>query len=56
LLLGFAALFGTWVSFIFPLVFLMVANFWYIPVEEKNMAKVFGDDYLTYRSKVRRWI
>src|SRR5687767_2483330 len=56
LLLGFAALFGTWVSFIFPLLFLIVANFWYIPIEEKNMTKIFGNAYRSYRSKVKRWI
>jgi protein-S-isoprenylcysteine O-methyltransferase Ste14 len=56
LLTGAAFLFGTLLSFLFPVIFFLVANFWYIPFEENNMQRIFGDDYLRYKSRVRRWI
>ena len=55
-LLGAATLFGN-VAAIIPVVFFfLLSNFWYIPFEEKNLEKFFGDSYLTYKSHVRRWI
>jgi protein-S-isoprenylcysteine O-methyltransferase Ste14 len=56
LLGGAAVLFGTLLSFLFPLTFFMIANFWYIPFEEKSMLEIFGDDYRNYKARVRRWI
>lgn len=38
------------------LVFLMAAEHWYIPFEEKRMAEQFGEDYRVYRGRVRRWL
>tara|TARA_B100000497_G_C7611292_1_gene367110 strand:+ start:295 stop:738 length:444 start_codon:yes stop_codon:yes gene_type:complete len=55
-LLDAATLFGN-VAAIIPVVFFfLLSNFWYIPFEEKNLEKFFGDSYLTYKSHVRRWI
>jgi protein-S-isoprenylcysteine O-methyltransferase Ste14 len=56
LLCGSAFVFGTPLSFLFPVIFFVVANFWYIPFEENNMQQIFGEDYQNYRSRVRRWI
>ncbi len=56
LLLGLAVLYGTALSFIFPLVYFAVANRWYIPFEEERMAEVFGDEFIAYKVKVRRWL
>ena len=39
-----------------PLAFFAIANWWYIPIEEDNMAATFGEDYLSYKTRVRRWI
>ena len=39
-----------------PLVFIAVANTWYIPFEERRLHKAFGPDYEAYRSATRRWI
>jgi protein-S-isoprenylcysteine O-methyltransferase Ste14 len=38
-----------------PVLFFLFANFWYIP-HEKKAAEHFGDPYLEYRKKVRRWL
>jgi len=55
-LLGIAILLGSVSSFIPVIGFFLVANFWYIPFEEKNMKMVFGQSYLFYCRGVRRWL
>ena len=55
-LLGVAFLFGSLTTLIPVLFFFLVANFWYIPFEEKNMQMVFGQSYSFYCRKVRRWL
>ena len=47
-LLGVAINHGTVSTFIPPTIF--------IPIEEKNLTNVFGEEYLVYKQKVRRWI
>ncbi len=56
ILLGMALLLGSIVSLFFPLLFFCVANWWYIPFEEKRMAITFGGEYKAYKSRVRRWV
>lgn len=57
LLLTAAAFYvNTWCALTVPLVFFLLANFWYIPHEEQEMRRVFGVAYDTYASRVRRWI
>lgn len=36
--------------------FVVLADRWYIPFEERAMRRRFGDDYERYRRRVRRWI
>jgi protein-S-isoprenylcysteine O-methyltransferase Ste14 len=55
-LLGIALLFGNLSALIPVLLFFLVANFWYIPFEEKNMEMVFGQTYRFYKRRVRRWL
>lgn len=55
-LVGVAALFGSLIAFISPIVFFIVINFILIPLEEKLMEKTFGKKYLEYKKRVRRWI
>jgi protein-S-isoprenylcysteine O-methyltransferase Ste14 len=38
------------------LVFQIGINGFYIPMEERNMESAFGQQYLDYKKKVRRWI
>jgi len=56
ILLGETILLGSLFSFIFPVVFVILMNMIFIPMEEKNLEIVFGEKYLDYKKKVRRWI
>lgn len=56
ILLGETILLGSLFTFIFPVVFVFLMNMIYIPVEEKNLEAAFGEKYLDYKKKVRRWI
>ncbi|MCG7540197.1 isoprenylcysteine carboxylmethyltransferase family protein [Pseudoalteromonas sp. CO348] len=56
-LLGYAVLIGgAFVSFLFVIAFLLIADRWYIQFEEKMMEQTFGDAYLRYQRRVRRWL
>lgn len=55
-LLGVAILTGSLITFIFPVLFIILTDKLVIPIEEKNMKKKFGKKYLDYKKKVRRWI
>lgn len=54
-LLGGAMLAGYPAAFVAPVVFVLLARFWYIPFEEKAAAQVFGEQYDAYRAATRRW-
>jgi len=56
ILFGVAFLYGTLITFIFPILFLILIEILFVPTEEKNMEKNFGKKYLEYKKKVRRWI
>lgn len=55
-LIGASVISGSIIAFIFPIIFLIIIDWFFIPTEEKNMEKKFGKRYLEYKSKVRRWI
>lgn len=55
-LLGFAAYFGNYLSFLSPLIFFLIINYYFVPREEKLMESLFGRKYLDYKKKVRRWV
>ena len=61
--LGFAgALFGAAIALncltglIVALVFILIADRWYIRFEEKTMSETFGAAYADYCAQTRRWI
>ena len=54
-LVGLAILLQAATVWVGPVIFFIVANSWYIPVEERNAAEAFGEAYLEYKKKVRRW-
>ena len=56
ILLGVAVLLGTLVTFAFPVLFVMLIGFLIIPGEERNLEKIFGEQYREYKKRVRRWI
>ena len=55
-LLGISIYFGNLLAFISPVIFFLAMSLFYIPREEKLMEQIFGEKYLDYKSKVRRWI
>jgi len=55
-LIGLAVLLGSLSVFIFPLLFFLLANFLFIPIEEKDMVQKLGDPYIAYKQRVRRWL
>ncbi|MCD6583730.1 MAG: isoprenylcysteine carboxylmethyltransferase family protein [Candidatus Omnitrophica bacterium] len=56
ILLGVAVFLGSLISFVFPIIFVMIMEKLFIPMEEKNLEKEFGDKYIAYKKRVRRWI
>lgn len=55
-LMGVWLLFGSLTPSLGVLIFASVANYWYIPFEERRCEEIFGEDYLAYRHRVRRWL
>ena len=55
-LLGAAIYFGNALSFLSPIIFFLVINYYFVPFEEKLLENIFGKKYLDYKKKVRRWI
>lgn len=56
ILLGVAIILGSIITFLFPILFVILMEFIFIPFEEKNLDRIFGRDYSDYKKKVRRWI
>jgi protein-S-isoprenylcysteine O-methyltransferase Ste14 len=55
-LIGLAMLLGSLIAFVFPAIFFMLANFYVIPLEERNMEQVFRRQFVEYKQHVRRWL
>lgn len=55
-LFGVSILLGSLITFIFPIIFIILTNIFTIPIEEKNLEKKFGKRYTDYKERVRRWI
>jgi protein-S-isoprenylcysteine O-methyltransferase Ste14 len=55
-LTGLAVLLGTLTPPIVVLLFFIITDRWYITFEEEAMQRKFGDLYLNYQRRVRRWI
>ena len=56
ILAGLSLILNNWISFICTLIFFLFMHFMFIPFEEERLYKTFGDDYLEYKKKVRKWI
>lgn len=56
ILLGIAIFLGSLITFVFPVVLLLIMDKFYIPFEERKLEGIFGDEYLKYKQKVRKWI
>lgn len=56
ILIGSAMLYNCLSAFIIPILFMIsIKNIW-IDYEEAKLKKIFGQEYLNYQKKVRRWI
>ncbi len=56
LLTGVACILGSISTIAGPLAFFILANYWYIPLEERAMALKFGSEYSEYQRSVPRWL
>jgi protein-S-isoprenylcysteine O-methyltransferase Ste14 len=54
--LGAALMAGTWIMWLVPVVVFLLDQFIIIPFEEGSMERAYGDAYLDYKARVRRWI
>jgi len=48
--------FGTWFGIIISLFFILLINILQIIPEEEALLQIFGEEYIEYKKKVRRWI
>ena len=55
-LIGLCILLGSLITFIFPIIFFIILEKLFIPIEEESMKRTFGNYYIKYKNKVRRWI
>jgi protein-S-isoprenylcysteine O-methyltransferase Ste14 len=55
-LLGIALLCASYINFLFPPLFVLVIDRFYVIKEEQALLRQFGDDYQEYRNNVRRWL
>jgi len=56
LIFGLAILVGNLLSILVSILFFLAIHFLCIPPEEEMMEKTFGQAYLDYKQKVRRWL
>jgi len=47
---------GSGITFVFPILFIAIIEKLFIPVEEQKLERVFGEVYLEYKKKVRKWV
>ena len=48
--------FGTWLGIVIVVAFIFLLNFLQIIPEEEALLDIFGEEYVEYKKKVRRWI
>jgi len=56
ILLGIAIVLGSIITFIFPIIFILLMEILFIPFEENNLKNIYKQDYKKYKKRVRRWI
>jgi protein-S-isoprenylcysteine O-methyltransferase Ste14 len=54
--LGLAMILGSLSSFVILAVFFLLLQFLFIPNEEAQLKDIFGEEYLDYMKRVRKWI
>jgi protein-S-isoprenylcysteine O-methyltransferase Ste14 len=56
LVLGVGICFTNLFAIFTPLLFLLLVHFISIPTEEKMMEEIFGQEFLEYKKRVRKWL
>ena len=56
MLIGISILLGSLTPFFVVVVFAVIMERVFIRVEERMMEETFGEEYLEYRAKVRKWL
>ncbi len=56
LLIGVSVVLGSLISLLFPLTFITYLQIFVIPTEEKKLELSFGNEYLKFKTKTRKWI
>jgi len=56
ILSGTAILLKSIILLVYPVLYLLIMNLFYIQKEEADLQEQFGKEYLNYKKKVRRWI
>jgi len=56
MLFGSAVVMGTLSPFVFTVLFIAIMEMLFIPGEEAQLEKIFGEEYRDYKKRVRRWI
>lgn len=56
ILFGVEIILGSLSPFVFPIIFVIIIDKSFIPIEENNLEKIFGKEYQNYKAKVRRWL
>ena len=55
-LLGLLIILNNPINFIFLIIFFFIVRNLFVIKEEVQMEETFGEDYLTYKARVRRWL
>ncbi len=55
-LLGLSFLMASYLNLLFPLLFVVILDRYYIPYEEDVLKNTFGIEFEDYKNKTRRWI
>jgi len=56
ILLGVALYLGSLPMLLAPVLFPVIINRVFVPHEEGNMERIFGQDYRDFKKRVRRWV
>lgn len=56
LLLGEAMILGLVITFLIPLLFMMIMHWRFIPMEENMLDQCFADEFNRYKKLVRWWL
>jgi protein-S-isoprenylcysteine O-methyltransferase Ste14 len=56
ILIGLAILVGSLSIFIIALLLFIILWKWFVSWEEKKLEEAFGEEYLEYKKRVRRWL